>query len=126
RPAEHAAPHAGEEAQGPLRLLRHHGELLRACPCLLRGQADLAEGARAPVAATPVVDEDAADPGAVSAASTAHRPPVRLLANLFSEEPGAGVLHARICGGPASPSRRATRPRIVRPWIARASARGLG
>ena len=56
-------------------------------------------------------DEDAADPGAVSAASTAHRPPVRLLANLFSEEPGAGVLHARICGGPASPSRRATRVR---------------
>lgn len=45
--------------------------------------------------------DDAADPGAVSAPATAHRPSVRHLANLFSEEPAAGNLHGRICGGPA-------------------------
>ncbi|MEO7733084.1 MAG: hypothetical protein ABIY55_19130 [Kofleriaceae bacterium] len=35
------------------------------------------------------------------ASQRAHRSQVRNLANLFSEEPGAGILPARICGGPA-------------------------
>src|SRR3954451_11862320 len=110
RLVENAAPHAGEEAQGPLRLLRHHGELPRACPALLRGQTHLAEGACASFAATFAVGGDGADPGAVPASGAAYRAPARNPATLFSEEPAAGILHGRICGGPASPSRRATRP----------------
>ncbi|HEY4180764.1 MAG TPA: hypothetical protein VGM90_28160, partial [Kofleriaceae bacterium] len=33
--------------------------------------------------------------------AAAHRPPVRHVANLFHEEPDAGNLHVRICGGSA-------------------------
>src|SRR5207302_4875081 len=89
RPAENAAPHAGEEAQGPLRVLRHHGELPRACQGALRDKAHLAKGARAPIPATPAMGEDAADAGAVSAPVSAHRTPARNLAKLSSEEPDA-------------------------------------
>src|SRR5262249_43026928 len=46
-------------------------------------------------------DNDAADPEAVSTSEATHRSPVPNLANLFSEEPDAGNLHVRICGGPA-------------------------
>src|SRR5438128_11802653 len=99
RPAGRATPYAGEEAQRPLWLLRHHGERPRDYQGALHGQADLAEGALASVATASVVGEDAEDPGAVPASSFAHCSPVRNLANLFSEEPDAGILHVRICGG---------------------------
>jgi len=101
RPVGDAAPHAREEAERSLRLLRHHGELLRDRQASPPGRVALACRARAQVAATSPVADDEVDPEAVSASDSTHRPSIRHLANGFFDEPDAGNLHVRIRGGPA-------------------------
>src|SRR5690349_25042935 len=101
RSAEHAAPHTIDEAARPLRLLRHHVELRGARALSLDRRRYLAPRTLTPLAAVLRVEQDACTPEATPVASAAHRSSIRHVANLFLEEPDAGNLHVRICGGSA-------------------------
>ena len=62
--------------------------------------------ALASLAPTSALDGDAADLGAVSAPCTARQILKHHVANLFLEEPDAGILQVRICGGPGKATTR--------------------
>src|SRR6185312_11781576 len=100
-PDRSAAPRIDPEAERALCVLRHHVELRSALAALALSKSHLEARARASLSARLFVDEDASAPRTQSASAASHRPSVRHVANLFLEEPDAGNLHVRICGGPA-------------------------
>src|SRR4029077_15352559 len=109
------------QARGALCVLRHHVELPDAHAAVAPGETRLEASARAPQSTRLLLAEDALVAAAPPAAAAAHRPPVRQttlavfeqnhVANLFLDEPDAGNPHVRICGSPATATRRATRRR---------------
>src|SRR5262245_49343819 len=81
RPGENAAPHADEEAEGALRLLRHYLERERPVAASPSGGTRLASRARAQIATALLVENDAKPVEAIPASKDAHRSSVRHAAN---------------------------------------------